>query len=143
MMKKATYLSLLVFIFMSCGNDHLKEKISLLEGYWEIQSVTLPNGTARDFTINSTVDFIELNGENGVRKKVQPQLDGSFIASKGAEKFEAVYKNDSLFLQYNTPYANWTEVVLEIKSNSFTIKNSDDKIYTYKRLENKSLIPKK
>ena len=107
-----------------------KEKLG---GYWEIVSVTMPDGNKKDFSINAVVDYIEVSEEKGVRTKVSPQFDGSFINNGVTEKFELKIEADSLRLYYETPFDKWKETVLIATDSLLKIINIDSKIYTYKK----------
>lgn len=131
-MKKTIFL-LLSLIAFSCTKQTPEEKLSNLEGYWEIQSVEMQDGSDRDYSISAIVDFIKLNGTKGKRTKVSPQLDGSFKTNGSVELFTAKVENDSLNLYYKTPYDTWKETVIKAEDSILVIKNRDDKIYTYKK----------
>ena len=34
-----------------------------LNGYWEIEKVTFPNGETKDYSVSTTIDYIELKGD--------------------------------------------------------------------------------
>ncbi|NND87854.1 MAG: hypothetical protein HKM28_01250 [Flavobacteriaceae bacterium] len=106
---------------------------SQLNGYWEIDGVTKKDGTMRDFTISTTVDFIEVKDSMGVRKKVNPKLDGSFTTSTDFETFVVTTHNDSIRLKYQTPFNQWDEVLLSTTDSTFTTMNEEGNIYHYKR----------
>lgn len=129
------FLSILfIFFFISCGSQDPEEQAKNLSGYWEIQSVQLPDGNVKEFKISTTVDFIEVTGDQGVRTKVSPQLDGSFNTNKTAENFELKVENDSLRMYYTTPYHNWKETVVKAEEEQLILKN-EDKIFTYKKFK--------
>lgn len=131
-MKKAI-LILFLAVFAACNTETSQKDIDNLNGYWEIQQADLPEGISKQFTFSEWVDYIEINDSTGVRTKVRPQLDGSFIASEDAEKFTVKVENDSLNLYYKTPYAQWKETVLSSEEDKFETINKDGIIYTYTR----------
>lgn len=65
---KFVYASVIAFVLISCGKK-TAEQIPLLNGYWEIEHVTLADGTKKQYSVNTVVDFIEVNGLIGIRKK--------------------------------------------------------------------------
>ncbi|PKA83792.1 hypothetical protein ATE92_1958 [Ulvibacter sp. MAR_2010_11] len=134
-MKSFFYFLILFLVCGSCAKQDPNEQIQYLDGYWEIKSVTQPDGTKKDFGISTLIDFMEVTGDSGVRKKVAPRLDGSFAANASAEKFSLKIEDDSLRLYYTTPYDSWKETVLIAKDSMLRIKNSEDKIYTYDRFK--------
>lgn len=124
---------LAIFVCVSCTNKDPKDQIQFIDGYWEIKSVEMPDGSMREFTVNTSVDFIEVNGDSGVRKKLMPRLDGSFKEFPTREKFTLVTRNDSLLMYYQTPFANWMETVIEATDSILIVENKDRKAYVYKR----------
>lgn len=129
---KIVYLFLFL-ITVSCGKQDPLIQKTKLGGYWEIESVKLPDGSKKDFSFNTVVDFITVSGEKGIRKKVSPQLDGSFLSNGNAEMFSAKIEDDKLILYYETPYDHWKETVLKATDSVLKIINRDTKIYTYKK----------
>ena len=117
-------------LLLSCGQspDDMKLKLA---GYWVIDKVEMPGGAERQFQMSNTIDFIEVTGDSGVRKKVQPKIDGGFTTSESAEKFHLKIENDSLNIYYSTPYDSWKESVLEARDSLLILRNKEGKIYTY------------
>ena len=132
-MKYNILLLAIFFVFNSCGKKDATIQKDKLGGYWGIESVQLPNGRIKDFSINAVVDFVEISEEKGVRTKVAPQFDGSFVNNGTAEKFQLIVENDSLNLYYTTPFDSWKETVLVATDSVLKILNRDSKIYTYKK----------
>lgn len=123
---------LLLLLLASCGKADPEALKSHLSGYWEIEKVLLPDGSEKVYTISTTIDYIELDGDTGLRKKVQPQLDGSYTTFDQNEQFSTVVRNDSLILKYSTPFSSWEETVLEATETKLLVQNSDGKRYLYK-----------
>ena len=136
-MKQFVFL-LSVFLLLSCGQDPGEQK-TRLGGYWVIEKVEMPDGSEKLFQLSTTIDFIEVTGDSGVRKKVQPKIDGSFLANDSAEKFLLKIENDSLNMYYQTPYDNWKETVLRAKDSVLVVLNRDGKKYTYSRFKGFSM----
>jgi len=117
----------------SCKQPYTTPNAEALNGYWEIENVTLADGSIKEFSINMNIDFIEVNDMEGVRTKVAPQLDGSYLNSGNAEQFNIRVENDSLNLYYKTPYATWKETVLMAQDSILEVINQEGKRYRYKR----------
>ena len=132
-MKKLIFLLFLGSMFLSCDRDSTQEEIENLNGYWEITKAELPEGIIKEFKFSELVDYMKVDSSAGFRKKVRPQLDGSFIASEDVEIFDVKLENDSINLYYSTPYANWKETLISSEENELMILNQDGIIYTYKR----------
>lgn len=135
-MKKIIALLVLALLW-SCGPspDEMKTK---LEGYWVIEKVEMPDGSEREFQISPTIDYIEVTGDSGVRKKVQPKLDGGFLTSESAEKFSLKVENDSLNVYYETPFDNWKETIIRARDSVLVVINREGKRYTYSRFKSYS-----
>ena len=100
-----TLLSCIILsIAFSCGKQDPSIQKDKLGGYWGIESVTSPYGKKIDFSINAVVDFIEVSEEKGIRTKVAPQFDGSFMNNGTAEKFNLKIEEDKFFVK--TPGEN-------------------------------------
>jgi hypothetical protein len=138
-MKQFLFLILGLMVF-SCGEDPDEQKTKL-SGYWVIEKVEMPDGTEKLFQLSTTIDFIEVTGDSGVRKKVQPKVDGSFLVNDSAESFDLKIENDSLHMYYDTPYDSWKETVLRVRDSILVVLNQDGKVYSYSKFKG-LLIPK-
>jgi len=123
---------------ISCEGNIQSDQIPLINGYWEIKSVEMPDGTLKEFTVSTSVDYITVQADSGVRKKLMPRLDGTFREFPTSEKFKFIQHKDSLYMFYETPFANWKEAVIKVNEEEFVVKNSNG-IYTYKRFKNLDL----
>jgi hypothetical protein len=131
---KFTYILLLSLFLFSCGTRDFQKEIENLNGYWQIESVTFPDGTEKKFSISTTVDYIEVEeNDKGYRKKVNPKLDGSFVTNNSKEFFTLETSEKEMFLHYKTEFDTWTENVVKAEKYKLVIKNKDDKVYRYKR----------
>lgn len=130
---------LIVFLFIfqlwGCRHPEPLDNVELLNGYWEIEWVEFPDGSRKEFGISTTVDFIEITADSGLRKKVSPRLDGTFETSESAEKFTFAIDDGILEMHYRTPYHKWTEIVQSLKEEQLVVKNEDNKVYGYKRYQ--------
>lgn len=131
-MKKIIF-SLIFLVLLNCSNSP-ETFIDHVDGYWEIESVTLPDGTKKEYTINQTIDYIIVNDSlKGFRKKMTPNYTGSYETSKNIETLNLKIENDSLNIYYSTQYTNWKETILLANEEKLKIVNKDNKVYTYKR----------
>jgi len=122
-------------IFLGCQSNIDKEELELLNGYWEIDEVKMPDGTFKDYEINQTVDYIFLKDTIGFRKKVAPQLDGTYLVTNHQETFVVITENEVFFLEYKTEYGIWREKLIDLCEEHFTVENENGIIYTYKKQE--------
>lgn len=121
-------------LFIGCGHQVKEENIKDINGYWEIEKVKLPDGSEKDYDINTTVDFFELDSNGkGFRKKVMPQIDGSYETNDVVENVQVKKEKDEYWIEYKTEYASWKEQLLSIDQNNMVVKNTHNLTYTYKR----------
>jgi hypothetical protein len=129
------YILLFTTLLLSCSKNP-ETFIPHLTGYWEIDEVTLADGSKRDFNYNEMIDYISVSDSLvGFRKKLKPNFDGSFTTSEDAENLKIIIENDSLFIHYKTPYAKWREAVLNANDKQLLILNNQNVLYLYKRYE--------
>lgn len=131
--------SLILIILLnltSCSQKISQGDLQLLNGYWEITVVKFPDGTKKEYKISATVDYIELNGMKGLRKKVQPNFDGTYIASEDSENFTLIKKGEGFEMHYKNELSDWTEKISDLSKDSFTVSSSDNIAYTYHRFHN-------
>lgn len=140
-MKNTLLLLFLVMFLNSCQDEKHKIDIKDLNGYWEIVQAQNPYGKSVIYSINPTVDYFEIEDSLGFRKKMKPDLNGNYTTSKALEKFELYVENDSLKLDYKTPYDSWTEVILELNDSLMLVINQKDFLYTYKKFEPINISP--
>ncbi len=132
-MKNILIYFLLLFTIISCKKEILKADLANLNGYWEIEKVTFPNGKEKDYKINENIDFFEIKNDSGFRKKVAPQFNGKYIVNDVFEKIKINNTNDKFFITYKTNYSDWKEEILEISKEKLILKNDSSVEYQYKK----------
>ena len=131
-MKRLIFLLFVITLF-SCKKNP-KTFVEHINGYWEIESVTLANGTERNYNYNETIDFINITDSlTGFRKKLKPNFEGKYITSKDIERIKLVIENDSLNAYYSTPFANWKETIIYANEVQLKVINQNKNVYLYKR----------
>ncbi|MBQ4822684.1 lipocalin family protein [Aquimarina sp. MMG016] len=138
MLNKILYITSFLF-FVSCSSSNPEAQIQYLDGYWEIEKVILSDGTEKKYNFNQSIDFFEVKDSVGIRKKLQPQLNGNFISTKDNETFTLKIEQDSLRIYYKTPQSSWKETIISAKENRMTITNNTGNVYFYKRYQKLSL----
>lgn len=128
----------LIFLFIitlcsGCDKKISASDLSKINGYWEIEKVILENGTEKDYTINQSYDYFEVRDNAGFKKKVAPQLDGTFIVNDDFEKVEIKQEGGKYFILYSTNYAKWKEELSILSDNRYVTINGDRSEYYYKR----------
>ena len=130
-----------LFFLYSCNSSINQEDLQKLNGYWEIKEVVLKDGTKKEYSVNTTVDFIKVDSLSGFRKKVDPKFNGTFETSDDAEPFDVLLEKEEISIQYHTELASWMETLLSVSESSFSVKNQDGLIYKYERYEPININP--
>lgn len=132
---RSLYLFLACITLWGCQQQSPEDMKTHLSGYWEINNVQSKHIQDMDFTFNNTIDYIEVEGDTGVRTKLQPNFDGSYTGSKTAESFLLKIENDSLNMYYSTPFDNWKETVIRASKEELIVRNEEGIQYEYKKFE--------
>lgn len=134
-MKNTFRILLLSLFFVSCQQKIQPSDIAKINGYWEIEKVVFDKGDDKDYKINESYDYFEISNNKGIRKKVMPQLDGTFLVNDTFEKVAVRFDNDKAYLDYFTDYAKWSEELIAISDKELVLKNAENKEYHYKKAE--------
>jgi hypothetical protein len=132
-MKKLLILFFLGTIGLSCKQKITDTDLQHLNGYWEIEKVTLPDGDTKEYKVNETIDYFQIEQKKGFRSKVMPQVDGSYLTNDIKESVQVSLKDGSATLHYKTTYAKWNEEIITLSKDHFVVKNAQDLEYHYKR----------
>jgi len=133
-MQKHLYLLLLLTVITACKSSIQEGEISSLEGYWEITKVVFQDGTTKPYTVNTTVDYIGIDGFNGYIKKMKPGLNGRYQTSNKAAQFKLIQK-DGLWEMHFEGDQKSTLSLLELDSLEYAVKDQGQVRYYYKRYE--------
>ncbi|MDD3004408.1 lipocalin family protein [Flavobacterium sp.] len=133
-MKKYLFGFLTFILFISCQEKKAEVyDLDLLNGYWEIEQVVMPDGTKKEFKINETIDFFKVKNDSGFRKKVTPQLDGTYLINDVDEKIKIEQTKHGTFVHYKTNYAKWKETILVLTEEQLVLQNDQNIKYEYKK----------
>ena len=130
---KRIFLFIVLFSVISCKQDITESDVSNLNGYWEIEQVILPDGDKKEYKVNETIDYFMIQNNKGFRKKVMPQLNGTYLTNDIKEDVFVEIKDGNANIQYKTNYASWKEEIVELTNEKLVIKNQQDLEYHYKR----------
>jgi hypothetical protein len=131
----------LVLLLVSCYSNVKKENIVKINGYWEIKQVKFSNGKTKDYKINETIDYFELqqaqfdNKVIGFRQKVMPKFDGKFQTNGIKENIKLVEKDNAFYIEYTTKFGKWNEEITSMEDSTLILKNKDNLEYTYKKFK--------
>lgn len=126
-------LCLIALLLFQCTAKVSEDDLLYLNGYWEIEKVIFPDGKTKDYTVNTSIDFIELEGFDGFRKKMQPNLEGGYATSNDAISFQIVQIDENFIMQYSNEQDLWKETLVTLTSNRFSVVNEQNITYFYKR----------
>lgn len=124
---------LLMLLLVACNDGVQPEDISKINGYWEIEKVILPDGSTKDYKINTTIDYFKIEGEKGFRKKVMPQVDGKYLDAGTSENVSVSFQDGDAYLNYDSGYAKWKEKIISISDQELVFKNDNNLEYHYKK----------
>ena len=133
LMKKYFYVLLLLIGLISCTSKPSKESILKINGYWEIEKVSFPDGNKKEYQVNEFIDFISLKNLNGTRQKVAPQLDGTFLKGALQDKIRVVDSSDYYFLKTNSNFTKCEEKIISVSEDELVLENEDKITYYYKK----------
>ena len=128
-MKKIILLVFSVTI-ISCLKDN---KIELLNGYWEIESVKKEGQLIRKYPFSNTIDYFYINELEGYRKKVTSQSNGRFMVTLHQADLTISKEKGEYILRYPNRNKTYFESIKEIDSQQLIILDKEGYIYRYNR----------
>ncbi|MFV8334093.1 hypothetical protein [Flavobacterium sp. GSP14] len=132
-MKKTCSILLIAFLFVACQQKIKPEDVSKINGYWEVEKVVFDSIDDKDYSMNEVYDYFEIKNNKGIRKKVRPQLDGTFLVNDVFENVTVRFADDKVFLDYATPFMKWSEEVIALSAEELVLLNKDKIEYHYKK----------
>ncbi|WP_367768401.1 lipocalin family protein [Flavobacterium sp. WC2421] len=132
-MKNTFRILLLSLFFVGCQQKIQPTDIVKINGYWEIEKVVFDKGEDKDYKMNESYDYFEIANNKGIRKKVMPQLNGTFLVNDTDEKVNVRFDKDKVYLDYGTDYAKWSEELIALSDKELVLKNTENKEYHYKK----------
>ncbi|MGB5237102.1 MAG: lipocalin family protein [Flavobacteriaceae bacterium] len=122
-------------LLMGCEKKISLQELDQINGYWEIEKVVFPDGQTKEYTVNSTIDYIQYQNLKGFRKKVHPNLDGSFRTSDDAELFSISIEKSTFRMHYTNDLSQWEEKIIGIDQNHLIMQTAEGVAYHYKRFK--------
>ncbi len=132
-MKNCLKILFVCLFLVSCQQKITPEDISKLNGYWEIEKVSFKEGEDKEYKMNENFDFFKIANNKGIRRKVRPQFDGTFLVNDDFENVKVRFEKERVYLDYSTDFAKWTEELVSISDDEMRIKNDQNKEYQYKK----------
>ena len=126
-------LIILFFFIVSCEKQI---NLDLINGYWEIVSVSKNNEFIKEYPFTNAVDFFIIDSlYNGYRKKIKPKINGSFEITLHEIPISIKNNNNSYEIKYYSAGNQYVETINKLDQNRLVIKNSEGIIFSYKRFE--------
>ncbi|MDI5897376.1 lipocalin family protein [Flavobacterium yafengii] len=132
-MKNTFSILFIAFLFVGCQQNIKPVDISKINGYWEIEKVVFDAGKDKNYGMNESYDFFKIDNNKGIRKKVMPQLDGTFLVNDVYESVTVRFADDKVFLDYSTPYMKWSEELIALSAEELVLLNKEKIEYHYKK----------
>jgi hypothetical protein len=133
-MKKVFGVLLVALLLVGCKQKITSADVAKINGYWEIEKVILEDGNEKKYGINESFDYFRIDkNSTGIRKKVMPQLDGTFLVNETFEDVKIRFADDQTFLDYSTPYMKWSEEIMALTDKELVVLNAEKKEYHYKK----------
>jgi hypothetical protein len=133
-MKKVFGILLVALLLVGCKQKITPADLAKINGYWEIEKVVLEDGNEKKYGMNESFDYFRIDKKStGIRKKVMPQLDGTFLVNETFENVKIRFSDDQIFLDYSTPYMKWSEEILVLTDKELVVLNAEKKEYHYKK----------
>ena len=132
-MKHNLYVLLLTTVLFSCTSKPKIEDIAKLNGYWEIEKVNFPDGNKKEYKVNEFIDLISIKDRKGIRQKVAPQLDGSYLKGTLQDYIKIVDSADCYYLKTNSKFTKWEEKILSVSDEAFVLENEAKIVYHFKK----------
>ena len=132
-MKNVFRILVVSLFFVACQPKIKPAEIVKLNGYWEIEKVTFPDGNKKEYQVNEFIDFISIKNLKGTRQKVAPQLDGSFLKGAILDEIRVVDSSDSYFLKTKSKFTKWEEKIISVSEDELVLENEAKITYYYKK----------
>ena len=126
--------------FISCNRKVDAADIDKMNGYWEIEKVVFANGKSKDYKNNEMYGFFQIKNFVGIRKKVTPVVDGTFLVNLDAEKVSIKEGKGKYIIHYATFYSQWDEEIVSVSADEMVLKNENETEYHYKRAQPLNII---
>ncbi|MFN3942866.1 MAG: hypothetical protein ACK4K1_09540 [Flavobacterium sp.] len=116
-------------VFTSCDKADKIQNIEKLNGYWEIEKVEKDGDLIKSYTLNETIDYFYVKDSVGFRKKVKPQLDGTFLTNEVEQTFKIYTKESITSIHYDTIWNRNNEIIWQLQDSILILKDQKTKFY--------------
>ena len=128
-------LLILIFSIFFCCSNHKKNNFQDLNGFWLIEKAIAPNGEKKIYKNVEEVDFFEIIGEKGYRKKVISSINSvnNFFSNNDTLFFSLNFKKNKVFFKYLRNDFNWEEELVKLNKKELMLMDSKGVIFVYKK----------
>lgn len=119
-----------VVLFTSCGSN-ISDQLIHIEGYWNIENVTLPDGSEREFPFSNHMDHFEIEGKLGIKYRVSPTYDGGFVNYGSPVNFTCEELDGELQLLFKDGEQSYTQTLVKATETELVLQHENGTIYTY------------
>ena len=120
--------------FIFCNLNEIDD-VKIIEGMWEIYSVSSKDEVFYPKGQSPLVDYYVLDSDStGTKKKLKPNLNETFSSSLDEINFEIKRINGLIYLDYVSDSNNWKERIKKLSKNELIISNNKFE-YHYKRFK--------
>lgn len=132
---KTALLILCFFFILGCSDNVSEEDLRNLNGYWEIQQVIFADGKVKEYNVNTSLEYIQIDSLKGFRKKVYPKFDGTYGTSNDDEYFVIIAHEGYFEFNYKNELSQWKEAIITLSPNKFSVIDKENITYEYKRFQ--------
>jgi hypothetical protein len=134
-MKKILPFIIILSLLCSC-KENSNTLIKFIEGNWEIHQVKKDNQLLKEYDLNQSIDYFQVNDDlSGFRKKLMPNLDGKYIVTEHEAPFQLHVENGKLNIKYYLGSDTIVETIRKASEMELIIQNNRGFTYFYKRFE--------
>lgn len=116
-------------VFTACDKADNIQNLEKLNGYWEIEKVEKDGDLIKSYTLNETIDYFYVKDSVGFRKKVKPQLDGTFLTNEVEQTFKIYTKESITSIHYDTIWNRNNEIIWQLQDSILILKDQNTKFY--------------
>ena len=127
-----SFVIIMILISVGCKDSITPADLNQLNGYWKIDFITHKNETFNPKGPSKLLDFYEINDQNGIRKKVQPQFDNKFFVTVDQNNFKIIFVGSDCFIKFETLWDQWQERILKLNNDKLILEHQNNR-YHYSR----------
>lgn len=130
------YFLILSILFLTSCSNNASKMVSAMEGYWNIDTVILADGTEREFPFSNHMDHFEIEGNNGVKNRVSPTFDGNFVNYGSPVPFTWESVDGKVVLTFKDGEERYQQILETCNDSKLVLLHENGTEYTYKAFEN-------